>query len=79
MVSMLERNNAKMMTLRDVSSKISSNTLSRGAESNSTTSLSSVYAAPHEICSSLFTATPAFTALIVSPAARTSSCSLSIL
>ena len=78
-VSILERNIAKMMTLRSVSSKISMSTLSRGDASNSTTSRSSVYAAPEDTCKSLLTMTPALTALMVSPAAMTSICSLSSL
>jgi hypothetical protein len=53
MVSMVLRNNAKMMTLRSVSSKISSSTPRRGAESNSTLPFSSVYTAPQLICNSL--------------------------
>ena len=71
-VSMLDLNSAKMMTLREVSSKISSSTPRRGAASNSTTSFSSVYTAPQLICNSFDTPAAALTALIVSPAACTS-------
>ena len=59
----------KIISLCSVSSITYSSAFLRGAMSNSTTSLSSVYTAPPDNCNSLFKFVAAFTVVICSPAA----------